>query len=116
MPPGTEAAHDGAPETRRPTLLHELRSRPPELCNRVSAQRGRILDRLRAGPATGAALTSECHCPSVTKRISELRRAGSDIRATWIDDFGPDGAVSRVCLYSLLEGNEGSQQLPLFNR
>lgn len=69
--------------------------------NTVRLQRERVLVRLQAGPATRAALCRECCCPSVTKRVSELRRKRRAIRSQWIEEREPDGSVSPTVLYSL---------------
>lgn len=82
--------------------------------NTARAQRERVLMRLQAGPATPAALTRECYCPSPTKRVSELRRAGWPIRSTWIELREPDGTVSPATLYTLPADADPAQlSLPL---
>jgi hypothetical protein len=93
--------------------LHVL-TIPPAGRNGVQAQRGRVLARLRRGPATRGALARECFCPSPTKRVSELRRIGHDIRSTWVEEREPDGTVSPTVLYSLAPDTCAAQlALPL---
>jgi len=77
--------------------------------NTAQAQRERVLSRLQAGPATPAALVRDCHCPSPTKRVSELRRQGWPIRSKWIELREPDGSVSPATLYSLVAGADPAQ-------
>lgn len=82
--------------------------------NTARAQRERVLMRLQAGPATAAALARECYCPSPTKRVSELRRAGWPIRSAWIELREPDGTVSPATLYRLPADADPAQlSLPL---
>lgn len=71
--------------------------------NGAARQRQSILDRLRRGPATRAQLERECHAPSVTKRLSELRRAGWQIEGEAISEAAPDGCVNVATLYSLAD-------------
>jgi hypothetical protein len=82
--------------------------------NGVQAQRERLLARLQRGSATRGALARECYCPSVTKRVSELRRMGHDIRSEWVEEREPDGSVSPTTLYSMAADSEAAQlALPL---
>lgn len=73
--------------------------------NRTAAQRERILRRLQRGPATRLALERECAAPSVTKRISELRRAGWAIESQWIEVAASDGTLNEATLYSLADAD-----------
>lgn len=80
--------------------------------NGTALQRERIVNRLRQGPATRAQLTKECDCPSVTERISELRRMGLAIQMRWIEDTSPAGRVNMTALYSIA-GDPDRAQLSL---
>ena len=80
--------------------------------NGAPLQRERIVNRLRHGPATRGLLTTDCDCPSVTKRISELRRMGLDIRMQWIEETSAAGRVNVTALYSLA-GDPDRAQLSL---
>lgn len=80
--------------------------------NNTAAQRARILDRLRRGPASRLALESECGVSCATKRISELRRAGWLIDSAWLEGTAPDGSATLTTLYCLIEPN--SSQADLF--
>lgn len=51
---------------------HDLAAR----CNDAALQRQCIVQRLQREPATRTDLERKCDAPSVTKRISELRRFG----------------------------------------
>lgn len=96
------------PEPRRPGPGPELAP------NFTRAQRARIVARLQAGPCDGPTLAAACWAPSVTKRLSELRREGWPIRTTWAQRIGPDGTASVVAVYALAEERDPRQlMLPL---
>ncbi len=80
--------------------------------NGTALQRERILNRLRQGPATRAQLTKDCDCPSVTKRISELRRMGLPISTRWVQEVSPARRMNFTALYSL-DGESDQAQLLL---
>lgn len=75
-------------------------------------QRTCILSRLMRGPATRAELAHLCGSPSVTKRISELRRQGFAIVSGWVSIAGPGGTVSLTAVYYLAEPD--TRQADLF--
>jgi len=100
MCPDTEPAPHAERRTFSPLHAQAVLS-PAAPRNAVGLQRERVLARLKAGPASRAALCRECSCPSVTKRVSELRRMGWAIRSQWIEEREPDGSVSPTVLYSL---------------
>lgn len=102
---------DPGPARLHGNPLHVLMI-PPARRNGVQAQRERLIARLQRGPATRGALARECYCPSPTKRVSELRRIGHDIRSAWIEEREPDGTVSPTVLYSLAP-DTGAEQLAL---
>jgi Helix-turn-helix domain len=77
--------------------------------NGAAQQRERILARLRQGPATRSELQYGCRAPSVTKRISELRRDGWRIESEWIREIAPDGSLNRTMLYRLCEEDDEPQ-------
>lgn len=81
--------------------------------NTARAQRDRLVKCLQAGPATAADLARACFCPCPTKRVSELRRAGWQIRSEWIELREPDGSVSPAVLYTL-PADADPDQLALF--
>ena len=94
--------------------LDAMRLLAPGLCvlyNGSKLQRQRILQRLQHGPATRAELEHDCNAPSVTKRISELRGMGWDIKSR--DDLrtGPDGLVNIATVYSLAKDNAAQSDL-----
>lgn len=94
--------------------LHVVRHLAPAQAaryNRTALQRERILHRLRQGPATRAELERECGCPSVTKRISELRRVGYRIDRAWLTETAPDGGVNMQTLYSLADDDTAQRDL-----
>ena len=79
----------------------------------AAMQRTCILSRLMKGPATRAALAQACGSPSVTKRISELRRRdGFLILSGWAPIAGPGGTVSLTAVYYLAEPD--TRQADLF--
>lgn len=80
--------------------------------NNTALQRERILSRLRQGLATQPLLTKECGCPSVTKRISELRRMGFAINTQWVEGVSPAGLMNVPALYNL-DGDSERAQLSL---
>lgn len=69
---------------------------------------------LKRGPhgASVAELTTACAAPSVTKRVSELRRAGLDIESRADAVIGPHG-VNAVARYVLLEPTSRQGELDL---
>lgn len=69
-------------------------------------QRTCILARLMDGPATKQQLEHSCRSPTVTKRISELRRQGFAIVSGWVSVAGPGGTVSLTTVYSMAEPND----------
>ena len=83
------------------------------VCNTTAGQRARIIGRLQCMPSTRRVIERECWVPSVTKRISELRREGWPILSTWTTETGPDGSVSDAVVYSLTGGPADEPQLPL---
>lgn len=72
----------------------------------TALQKSRIVARLMRGPASRPELELVCGAPSVTKRISELRREGFEIVAGWAPVSGPGGTVSVVTVYALAERDE----------
>jgi Helix-turn-helix domain len=67
----------------------------------AALQRSCILARLMRGPASRPALELHCAAPSVTKRISELRRQGFNIASGWASVSGPGGTAQVVTVYCL---------------
>ena len=94
-------------------VVRHLAPGPAARYNGTALQRERIVQRLRQGPATRAELERECGCPSATKRISELRRAGWRIGKQWIVATVADGSVNAHTLYSLAD--DDTAQRDLFN-
>lgn len=90
-------------------VVRHLAPGPAARYNRTALQRERIVHRLQHGPATRAEVERECGCPSVTKRVSELRRAGWRISGEWIEATAPDGSVNAQTLYSLA-GDDTAQR------
>lgn len=76
-----------------------------------AGQRSCIMARLMKGPATRAALAQACGSPSVTKRISELRRQGFAIVSGWAPIAGPGGTVSLTAIYYLAEPDTRQRDL-----
>jgi hypothetical protein len=80
---------------------------PAELAanyNGTALQRDRLLHCLRlVGPAgmLGPELARVCNVPSITKRISELRRAGHEIDTEPGHVVASDGSVSACARYVL---------------
>lgn len=72
----------------------------------AALQRSRIIARLLRGPASRPELERVCGAPSVTKRISELRRMGFQITGGWAPMTGPDGTVNVVMVYALAERDD----------
>lgn len=104
MCPGTDvrtldATHRFVPWASRPRY------------NGAAQQRNRIVERLRQGPATRSELQHVCRAPSVTKRISELRRMGWPIESESIREIAPDGSVNRTKLYRLRKGDTVQTEL-----
>lgn len=81
--------------------------------NTTAAQRARIILHLQCLPASRRVLERECWVPSVTKRISELRREGWPIVSTRTTETGPDGSVSDAVVYSLAGSPADGPQLTL---
>lgn len=79
--------------------------------NCTALQRSRIVARLMRGPATRAELERACGAPSVTKRISELRRQGFDITSGWAPMAGPGGTVSVCTVYAFAEPDDRQADL-----
>ena len=79
--------------------------------NGAALQRECILQRLRQGPATRAELERECGCPSATKRLSELRRAGWRIDGQWIGAAAADGRINAHTLYRLAADDTAQRDL-----
>lgn len=79
--------------------------------NTTAQQRERIVERLRNGAATRSELQHTCRAPSVTKRISELRRMGWPIESESITETAPDGSVNRTTLYRLGDGDTVQTEL-----
>ncbi len=85
---------------------------PPELAakyNSTAVQRERVLHCLRlAGPAgvLGPELARVCNVPSITKRISELRRDGAEIDTEAGHVVAADGSVSACARYVLCSGGD----------
>lgn len=107
----------GADAARTANPLQVVRSLAPEQAaqyNGTPLQRERILHRLRHGPATRAELERECDCPSVTKRISELRRAGWRIEGQWTEATAADGRINACTLYRLRLADDDTAQRDLF--
>lgn len=69
--------------------------------NTAARQRACILAVLTRGPASRRELETECGAPCVTKRISELRERGFDIRSSWAPMRGPGGTASVTTVYHL---------------
>lgn len=68
--------------------------------NTASAQRQRILERLKCGPITTLqARSMGCMHPGM--RICELRKQGHDIVMDWVSEYCPGGILHRVGRYSL---------------
>ena len=115
MSPGTDgAAPCGAGNAMNP--LEALRHLAPAQAaryNTAALQRKRILHRLSEGPATRPELERASGAPSVTKRISELRRDGWHIAGQWIEATAPDGRLNAQTLYSLAD--DDTAQGDLFN-
>lgn len=82
-------------------MRHAIASEPSARYNTTAAQRDRIIWRLQHGPATRDTRTRECDAPSVTKRISELRRMGWPIVGHWAYEGASDGSANAATLYSL---------------
>lgn len=75
MCPGTEPALQ--PESRVLNQLHAHAVLSPTTPrNNVRLQRELVLARLQASLASRAVLCRVCSCPSVTQRLSEMRRMG----------------------------------------
>lgn len=91
--------------------MHELAPGMAARYNGAALQRERILSRLSSGPATRAALERDCNAPSVTKRISELRRKGWRIEGEVIAETSPDGGVNLTTLYRLADGATAQSDL-----
>lgn len=85
---------------------------PPELAanyNGTAVQRERVLHCLRqAGPAgmLGPDLARVCNVPSITKRISELRRDGAEIDTEAGHVVAADGSVSACARYVLRNASD----------
>lgn len=103
-----------------PTILHAadlVAMVPPELAakyNGAALQRERLLHCLRqAGPAgmLGAELARVCNVPSVTKRISELRKAGAEIDSEADHVQAADGTVSACARYVLRVADDAQGEL-----
>lgn len=67
----------------------------------AALQRSCILARLMRGPVARQELERVCGAPSVTKRISELRRQGFPIFGGFAPISGPGGTISVCMIYSL---------------
>ena len=99
-------------------MSHMLRSvdlvamLPPELAANyigTAVQRERVLHCLRlAGPAgvLGPELARVCSVPSITKRISELRRDGAEIDTEAGHVVAADGSVSACACYVLRSASD----------
>lgn len=75
--------------------------------NKSAAQRSRIADALRAAQPRGVIgpeLARLANAPSITKRVSELRKKGVRIRTEAVAITGPDGSINTVALYVLDDG------------
>ncbi len=92
-------------------VLHKLAPEQAAQYNGAALQRERIGHRLQRGPATRAELERECDCPSVTKRISELRRAGMRIEGQWTEATAADGRINACTLYSLADADTAQRDL-----
>jgi len=79
----------------------------------TALQKSCILARLLRGPASRQELERRCGAPSVTKRISELRRDGFNITSGWAPMAGPGGLISVQTVYALVEID--SRQADLFH-
>ena len=79
--------------------------------NGTARQRACIVARLSRGPASRGELEAECSAPSVTKRVSELRGQGFDIRSTWVHRTGPAGTASVTTVYALAEPDDRQRDL-----
>ena len=77
--------------------------------NGVAAQHERLIQRLRQGWATRAELEFVCNSPSVTKRLSELRRLGWPIESEWVSEIAPDRSIRKTKRYRLREGDTPAQ-------
>ena len=77
----------------------------------ISLQQDLILDRLRTGPATVREIESELHVRDATARIHELRERGHRIKTDWTNEVNPDGTITRVGRYVLLEANDAQLSL-----
>lgn len=110
---GTDApAAPHSPGTVNP--LHRVRHLAPDLAaryNGAARQRECIVRRLRRGAATRAELERDCYAPSVTKRISELRRMGWRIEGEPINETAPDGSLNVATVYSLTDGDSAQSDL-----
>jgi hypothetical protein len=102
----------------RPLAAPARRSLAPEQAaryNGVGLQREHILEVLQAAGERGVISTQLArlaHAPSLTKRISELRRQGLSISTRSAVVAGSDGTVNTLALYVLESGP--SSQLDLF--
>lgn len=91
-----------------------MRKLRPDLAaryNGTAQQRARIVERLRRRPATRSEIERDCSVPSVTKRISELRRIGWRIEGKTINETAPDGGVNLATVYSLNDGTTAQADL-----
>ena len=91
--------------------VHRLAPGVAARYNGAALQRERILSCLQRGPATRAELERVCNAPSVTKRISELRRRGWRIESEFIAETAHDGSVNFVTLYRLVGGDAAQADL-----
>jgi hypothetical protein len=105
-----------------PAAKHRLHHNPLDAVDQLAArshagywtaamQRSCVLAALLRGPATRAALSQSCASPSVTKRISELRRQGFAIVSGWAPIAGPGGTVSLTAIYYLAEPDTRQRDL-----
>jgi len=96
-------------------LKAEAAAVPASQYNGIAQQRECIRQMLLRRGAKGASVTelaTACAVPSVTKRISELRRQGLDIVSETDSISGPRG-VNAAARYVLLEQDSRQGQLDL---
>ncbi|MFC1537087.1 helix-turn-helix domain-containing protein [Pseudomonadota bacterium] len=68
----------------------------------TTAQRQRILERLRQGVATTIQIRKELDVMAPAPRIFELRQLGYEISTTWVQDETMPGHKHSVAQYALI--------------
>jgi len=92
--PNEKGRNSGKSATPNTTTTSDFKS------TSVTAQRARLLKRLRRGPLDSVEgyRLGFLHLP---RRVMELRRAGHQIGMCWVHRHGPDGMPHRVGQYRL---------------